>query len=461
VFIGRRHQLDKLQSLLHSVVTATSDRPGKALLIRGRRRVGKSRLVEEFADRAGVPVVFFTASTQSPREELTLFCAEVAESGHPAASRFIDVQPRSWDAALRLLADHAPQSGSIVVIDELPYLIADDPSFEGMLQKVFDRELSKRRVLLIGIGSDLSMVEALNAYGRPLHQRAAEMVVPPLSPAETARMLGLDAADAFDGYLVTGGLPMICGEWPSGQPLRDYLRAAVTDPTSALVVSGERAVAAEFPAEAQARTVLNAIGAGERTFTTIGRAAGLPAASLSRALNVLVDKRVVAADLPLSTMPSKEKRYRVADPHLRFWLTFIGPHLPEIERGRGDRVLDRIERSWTSWRGRAIGPLVRESLERMPEYGAAFVGGYWTRTNDPEIDVVVADKPTAASRIHAVGSIKWLEQRPFDEHDFADLVSQRQRLPGTDRGTTLLVVSRSGATVQGVRTVSPAELLGA
>ncbi|HMR49488.1 MAG TPA: hypothetical protein PKE40_09505 [Arachnia sp.] len=35
------------------------------------------------------------------------------------------------------------------------------------------------------------------------------------------------------------------------------------------------------------------------------------------------------------------KRYRVADPYLRFWLALLGPYLPEIERGRGDRVLAR------------------------------------------------------------------------------------------------------------------------
>lgn len=45
---------------------------------------------------------------------------------------------------------------------------------------------------------------------------------------------------------------------------------------------------------------------------------------------------------------SNQSRYRVTDPYRRFWLTFLGPHVPEIERGRGDRVLHRIDRSWGS-----------------------------------------------------------------------------------------------------------------
>src|SRR5690606_19800396 len=118
----------------------------------------------------------------------------------------------------------------------------------------------RRPVLLICIGSDLAMMEALNEYGRPFHQRGTEMVVPPLNPADVAEILALPAAEAFDAYLVSGGLPLILDEWPHGAAVMDYLAEAVADPMSALLVSGERALAAEFPADSQARVVLGAIG---------------------------------------------------------------------------------------------------------------------------------------------------------------------------------------------------------
>ncbi|WP_426563757.1 ATP-binding protein [Angustibacter sp. McL0619] len=464
-FVGRDVELGRLAGLLADVVEAQDRKPGKALLLRGRRRVGKSRLVEEFVARAEVPHVYFTASGRSVREELALFAEEVAASDLPNAALFREVVPTSWDAALRLLASAVPETGSVVVLDELPYLTVGDPAFEGTLQKLFDRELSRRRVLLVGIGSDLAMMEALNEYGRPFHQRATEMVVPPLSPAEVAAMLDLDAAQAFDAHLVTGGLPMICAEWKSGLTLRRYLAKATADPTSALVVSAERALAAEFPTEVQARFVLGAIGAGERTFANIGRAAGgLQPASLNRSLTTLRDKRVVSVDQPLSTRAPSEKRYRVADPYLQFWLTFVGPHLDEIERGRGDLLLARITRSWTSWRGRAIEPLVRESLRRLPDrlpVGSASVGAFWTRTNDPEIDLVVTDRGPVARRVHAVGSIKWLERRPFDTDDLARLVRHRAQLPGAEDATPLLAVSRAGSHVEGVTVLGPQDLLAA
>lgn len=433
--------------------------------------------MEEFLRQAGVPSVFFTASTRSAGEEMALFADEVVRSSLPDARAFAGVTASSWDSTLRLLATVLPEGPCVVVIDELPYLVASDPSFEGTLQKIFDRELSRRPVLLIGVGSDLAMMEALNSYGRPFHQRAAELVVPPLNPRDVADLLGLPPAEAIDATLVTGGLPLVCAEWPQGASLHDYLAQAVASPTSALLVSAERALAAEFPPELQARSVLATIGAGERTFSTIGRAAGgLPQASLNRSLQQLVAARVVAADVPLSTKPSRETRYRVHDPYLRFWLTFLGPGLPEIERGRGDRVLARIEASWTSWRGRAVEPLLREAVDRLlpdlplpgvtdDERGTAVVGGWWTRTNNPEIDLVVADRAPVARRVLGVGSFKWLERAPFDESDLARLVVHRGQLPGAADDTPLIAVSRSGvsASAQGVVAVAlgPDDVLAA
>jgi uncharacterized protein len=64
-FIGRAGELRLLERMLATAARGgRAGRPGRAILIRGRRRVGKSRLVEEFVDQAGIPCVYFTASRQ-------------------------------------------------------------------------------------------------------------------------------------------------------------------------------------------------------------------------------------------------------------------------------------------------------------------------------------------------------------------------------------------------------------
>ncbi|WP_231618635.1 ATP-binding protein [Nonomuraea sp. SBT364] len=463
MFIGRSRELASLGRFLARV--GTGDRPGRAILMRGRRRVGKSRLAEEFIRRSGVPGFFYTAAQEPFPEQLAGFVADAAASELPGAALFDEQAPTSWDSALRLLAQAVPQdSPSIVVIDELPFLIAQDPHLEGRLQRLFDREFSRRPVLLLLIGSDLSVMEAINQYDRPFYMRASEMIVEPLTPADVAERLRLPAAETMDAYLITGGFPMILDEWPAGASLRTFLDAAVPDATSALTVSGERALAAEFPADAQARVLLKAIGSGQRTYSSISRAAaGIPSTSIKRGLQILMDKRMVRAELPLSTRPSRETRYHITDAHLRFWLSFIEPGLPYVYRGRGDLALERIRRSWAAWRGMAVEPLVRESLRRMegmPD-GTGAVGGYWTRSNDPEIDLVGADREPIAKTITLLGSIKWLENRPFDHHDLSELIVHRSKMPGADTSTPLFAVARSGCDVEGVAHVTPEDLLDA
>jgi hypothetical protein len=218
--------------------------------------------------------------------------------------------------------------------------------------------------------------------------------------------------------------------------------------------------------------VLAAIGNGERTWSGVRAAASagtepMAASSLTNALRLLAAKRVVAVDTPLSTRPAeKDRRYRVADPYLRFYLAYLAAGLPLVERGRGDLLLRQVQRSWSTWRGRAVEPVVREALLRIaPELGwpeAEAVGGWWNRQNNPEIDVVGADRAGVANRIMFAGSIKWQTTKPFSSHDHAALVRDVAAVPGVDPGTKLLAVSRTGVAADlPVRSVGPDELMAA
>lgn len=468
-FVGRRRELESLARELDRVRAGIGgEEPGRCLFIRGRRRVGKSRLLEVFIQRAEVPSVFFAASRQATGE-VQLFAEEVLRSTLPDRDRFAGVTFDNWDAALRQLGAILPSdTASVVVIDEFPYLIEDDKTIEATLQKAWDRLLKKKPVLLALVGSDLHMMEMLDSYDRPLHLRGTAMRIDPLSPVEGAQIVGADdAAAAIDAHLVTGGLPLVCDEWPSGLGLWEYLEAALAEPTSALIVSGERAVNAEFPPDALARTVLTQIGAGEMTFTNIARAAGgLQNASASRALEQLMAKSVVTKITPLSTKPSSESRYFVEDPYLRFWLRFIEPNMQQIERGRGDLVLEKIRESWRDWRGRAVEPLVRESLRRLIpldiDPAAKEIGGYWTRSNHPEVDIVGADRGPIAKSIKFLGLIKWYEDRTVTDRDLAELRKVIDDIPGAKEKTPLMIVSRTEVEADGADAVfRPEDLLGA
>ncbi len=429
-----------------------------AVAIRGRRQVGKSRLVQEFCDRAGMPYVFYTATKgASPVEAVAEFLSGLRESSLP---RDREVVPSggsgSWPDAFRALASTLPDRPSIVVLDELPWLAEQDDLFDGALQTAWDRLLAKRPVLLLLLGSDLHMMERLTAYDRPFYGRADNLTLGPLNPAETGEALGLSAVDAVDAHLASGGLPGILRTWPHATPALTFLEQECADPASPVFSVPESSLLAEFPAPDQARRVLEAVGGGDRTQANIAATAGsrqgaLPSGSLSPLLRRLVEeKRVLAMDEPLSTRPGKPALYRIADSNLRLYLAVLRGAHEQVRRDRPEAAFRLVERRWASWRGRAVEPLVRQSLELAAVDGALpwrqveVVGGWWNRRFDPEVDLVGADRAPVAQQISFIGSVKWLSS-PFDRHDLADLTRSAPQVPGFTLGATgLMVASLSG-----------------
>ena len=150
-FVGRKTELALLHKRLAGV---TASGAGTALVIRGRRQVGKSRLAQEFCDRAGVPYLFYTATKgASPVEAVTAFLAELSNSSVPRDRGLVPAEPTaSWPDAFRVLAAVLPDSPVVIVLDELPWLAEQDEIFDGALQTAWDRLLSRRPVLLLLLG---------------------------------------------------------------------------------------------------------------------------------------------------------------------------------------------------------------------------------------------------------------------------------------------------------------------
>jgi hypothetical protein len=410
-----------------------------------------------------VPYLFFAATKgASPVESVSTFLAELKESPLPGNPDLVPESPGgSWPDAFRILASVIADSPAVVVLDEIPWLAEQDDTFDGSLQTAWDRLLVHKGVLLLMLGSDIHMMERLTAYDRPFFGRADNMVLGPLNPAETGQAVGLDAADAIDAHLISGGLPGIIRSWPHGTPPLAFLEQECADPASTVFSVPESALLAEFPSPDLTRRVLEAIGGGDRTHANIAATAGsrqgaLPSGSLSPLLRRLAyEKRVLAVDEPLSTRPDKPALYRVADSNLRLYLA-VGRHAHELaRRGRPESAVQLVCRRWPTWRGRVVEPLVRQSLELAGASGVLpwpdepdqlVVGGWWNRQFNPEVDLVGADRGPVARRVYFAGSVKWTGV-PFDDHDRAELMRGAVQVPGFSPGDSgLVVVSLSGLT---------------
>lgn len=447
-FVGRQNYFRWLDGELAKIGSSRS----RFLALRGPRQVGKSRLLTEWLRRARVPHLYYQALGRPTEQELASFADAVARSNLPTLPALAaggTVWP-TWQAAFDALAVEASSGPVVVVIDELPYIIENDPGFEGTLQAAWDQRLQNGGMLLIVVGSDLMMMEALLTYGRPLYQRVdVQRQVQPLNVAEVADLLDVSATEAFDTYLITGGFPKVVAARAEHGTRRDFLEAACEDEAHPLVFTGQQTLDAEFPPHLGARAILEAIGHGETSWTRILNRSGANLYSQSEALSRLREKGVVAAEDPLCARQIRRRtRYHVTDPYLRFWLRFMADRVSDIARGRGDLVVSYINEAWQDYVGVAVEPLVRQSIEQMlpdDRFGESrYVGAYWTRDNSVQVDLTGTAKDRKNRRIEFAGSIKWRERKHFGPEDVSELTALAAAVPGWETTSKRVGVSRTG-----------------
>lgn len=456
-FWGRERELTRLRTELEEVRASGQ---GRMLAVRGRRQAGKSRLLTELVETAAVPYVYATALKNAPAP------MQVAQTAHdmrtsrvplPELEAAFAAQPTSWQDLFARLPLALGDQPAIVVLDEFPWATETDDMLEGVLQAAWDRTLERLPVLVVLVGSDLAMMERLTEHDRPLYGRAREMVVSALSPADVAAALDghITPMGVFDMYLATGGYPRLVAAARPHESAEVFVTEQLQDDQSPLSITGLRMLDAEFRDAEQTRTVLEAIGAvevGHATFSSavaqLGGDARSSGTAISRALPALVDtKQVVAIDVPVgASSASKLRRYRIVDPYLRFWFRYCRPHLADMARGRADLAVDRFDRDFASWRGKAIEPVVHEAVSRLAasdeRLGAVErVGAWWDRRSVHEIDVVGARRDGS---VPLLGSVKWRARKPVTSGEVTALAEGRAVVPRAG-SARLLAVCPAGA----------------
>ena len=328
-------------------------------VVYGPRRIGKSFLLDALCEAVGG--YRYQAITGSPAAQLDDF-GRIVGAWLGAGP----LQLGGWaDAFDRLSRIDVP----VVVVDELPYLTETSPELTGILQRHVDAGAGPPMVLA---GSSLSTMTDLVSPRAPLFGRAAAVVVPaPFAGRDLAALWQADdphAALWIDAAV--GGLP---GYRPLLAPpagdLDAWMVEEVLAPSSPLLDAAEAALVDAVPEAGRGvpHTILAAIAAGDRSFSTIARVAGRPTGSLTRPLASLERAGLVARIV--DPLRSRRDTYDLADPHLRTWLTIISPNRPALQAGRAGDVWARVRE--TTWRAQVLGPrweaVARAHVERVAD----------------------------------------------------------------------------------------------
>ena len=419
-FLDRVDELRRLDRAL--------GRSGAFAVIWGRRRVGKSRLLTEWSRRCGG--LYTVADQSAPAVQRRYLAAAVAER-FPG---FADVEYPDWRSFFGRLADaaaHASWDGPFI-LDELPYLIAADPSVAGVLQNWLDGQ-DRRPCLVVSGSSRHMMYGAVLSADAPLYGRAVEaFAVRPLRPGYLADVFTAEPPRALvSAYALWGGMPRY---WELAEPYGGDLAAAVDElvlhPSGPLHEEPDCLLRAETPPATALRPLLDAIGAGAHRISEIAGRLGKPASSLSRQLAALIEMDFVRREIPFGSSPASGKRslYRIDDPFLRLWFAAVAPHraaLAEAPRdtrlhywGRHRAALEAF--AWEELCRMAVPELHRGDtpLARLGPWEPA--QRYW-RGNAPELDIVAR---SVDGRLLLVGEAKWSAQ--------SRAASRAGPLPGID-----------------------------
>jgi AAA+ ATPase superfamily predicted ATPase len=409
-FVNREDELAQLQEWW--------SKPGPHFgIVWGRRRVGKTFLLQEFSK--DLRSVFFTAQGGDPPDELANLTRQAA--GLTPKFRDLSTSPfRDWQDAFETFATAAEDEPLLVVLDEFPELRAVDPGLEGILRAFWDRVAgtpeTKLRILLTG--SAVRTMEAIQEHRAPLFGRFdLTRLIHPFRPHEAALMLQeLKPADRALVWGMVGGMPAYLSWWNQKVSVKRNLHDLVCTPGGRLLEAGAYLLETEGAPSGLARQILYAIATGKTRFAELKEAVSASPAQISTVLRNLEALRLVERQVPVTEDPRKTQggrtSYQIADNFLAFWLGTVARFRGEIDRGLGDAALSAILDRLDDHMGTRYEEAFRDHLRRMAGTGdlgqdIIAVGRFWSRREDDpnEIDaVVLAGSPREAV---LVGEAKW------------------------------------------------------
>ena len=361
-FLDRTEELARLRRFL-------SLKEGALACLYGRRRIGKSRLLEELL-KGWNHVISHVAD----KSEAALQRARLAKDISSVLPGFGDVQYADWGVLLDRWQRDAP-AGSVLIIDELPYLVEQSPELPSVLQRIVDRVRTSGQKIFLSGSSQRMMLGMLMDASEPLYGRARELInLGPIAfPWTEQAFSGLSVQERFKRYAVLGGVPRyweICQDEPD---FNVFLRQQVFSPHGLLHDEPSFVLQTDLQDSVQASSVLSLIGQGVSRTSEIAARLQCPATALGRPLKRLMSMGLVCRDIPFGTLEKASKRtfYRLSDPFLRFWYLFVQPNYSDPYFFSTADDVAAMAPAFRVFLGQAWETLVREGVAVRPIPGVA------------------------------------------------------------------------------------------
>ncbi len=394
-FVNRREELEELGELLKRKRAAL-------VLLYGRRRVGKTRLIQEFLrDKRSLYFYIPNAGEGTILAELS----HAVESEFFKGFRFADFRSFMEYLAGKL------EDGVIVAIDEFQRLTRVDGAI-SMLQRYWDERASKASWFLVLSGSSMGMMRRV-ALSRdaPLYgRRAATLKIKPLKYLDLFKWFERYSAEELVRiYGSFGGTPAYLEHVDEGVSVDENVVEKILSKRSPLYDEPEMLLMEEVRAPQRYMDILSAIATGRNTVSEIANATRLTRENITTYLRALEILDLIERITPVTEPEAKRGLYRIMDPFFRFWFAFVRPNKRRLELGLERAVWEDIRDEFNTYLGSVFEDVCREALLEMAKRDVLPVrvsgmGRWWSK--DAEIDVLAVGN--GGRRALAV-EVKWAE----------------------------------------------------
>ena len=277
----------------------------ECVVIYGRRRVGKTALINEFCKDK--PTIFFSALNMTGKENLEALSKAIMIFERPNAESSPEFT--TYDAALDELTALSKERRIVFVIDEYPYLAKAKPAISAMLQHIIDHKWTESQMYLILCGSSMSFMES-QVLGKesPLYgRRTAQFKIMPLDYKETAVFHpNLSEEDNALIYGITGGVPHYINKLDVRNNVDEALLENLFDRSSYLYEEPANLLKQELREPAIYNAIIKAIAEGASRLNDITTKVGEENSVVAKYLKTLIDLGIVKKETPITEKPGKK-----------------------------------------------------------------------------------------------------------------------------------------------------------
>ncbi len=387
----------------------------ECIVIYGRRRVGKTALINEFCKDK--PTIFFSALNTTGKENLEAFSKAILSYERPSSS----MSPvfSSYDAAFEELTALTKEKRIVVVIDEYPYLAKAMPAVSAMLQHLIDHKWSDSKMYLILCGSSMSFMEnQVLGQESPLYgRRTGQFKIEALDYKDTAVFHPeLSHEENALIYGITGGIPHYINKLGVKQSIDEALLEHLFDRSSYLYEEPANLLKQELREPAVYNAIIKAIAEGASRSNEIVTKVGESSSVVSKYLKTLIDLGIVKRETPLTEKPGKKTIYLLADHFFRFWYRFVPENISAIDSGRIERTYAQVVKPYfPDYMGLIFEKMCQDYLlyyaENLP-IELNQIGQWWGNDSKQKKQVQIDIVGTAVGgREYLIGSCKYRNEK--------------------------------------------------